>query len=488
MSIATIRPATLEILKDWKFYDAKGKAIDWTNGQLEIIDCILHRSAPNGLRRVQINCSTQYGKSYAVAAGVLIRVCHKSEPWALVAPSKLKAGIIMDYIVMFALQNPVAKRLMQADGEKTIEKLAKRTNKDRITFMDGDLKLHSEVRTFSAEAHRKGAVSKSLMGFGSPNVIEDESALIPNDIHATVVRMVGGHPNNFLVKIGNPFNRNHFLKSWEGNKFYKIFIDYKRALSEGRYSEEFIEEMRELPLFEVLYGCEFPVDGLMDNKGWIPLISESLLERSQIDKMPMIGERKLGADIAGGGRNYSVNVVRAMNVAELVRRSNEPDTMVTATNIIEDAQDYEVAGNNISIDYIGIGRGVGDRVKQIHNRVNLFVGGEVAPDTTRFYNYRAEIYWRVKDWLENGGKLIRSKHWNELLAVKYKVVSNKKIRMMSKEEMLANNIESPDVMDGLALTFVKKDNQYQGNTNSSYNDYGNGNINIITTNPDPYAD
>ena len=56
-----------------------------------------------------------------------------------------------------------------------------------------------------------------------------------------------------------------------------------------------------------------------------------------------------------------------------------------------------------------------------------------------------------------GGKLLRDDDWHELTEVKYKIAdSSGKIKIMSKEEMLKEGIDSPDVADALSLTLLRR--------------------------------
>jgi len=70
LPVFTPNPKILEVLEFYKFEDYAGKTIAWSLGQIEIIECIFYRSAPDAKKRIQIIASTQYGKSLAVAAGV----------------------------------------------------------------------------------------------------------------------------------------------------------------------------------------------------------------------------------------------------------------------------------------------------------------------------------------------------------------------------------------------------------------------------------
>ena len=78
--------------------------------------------------------------------------------------------------------------------------------------------------------------------------------------------MLGDQTDNFLLKIGNPWDSGHFRASFEDPRYYKLTIDYLR-IEEGRFTFEQAEEMRKKPFFDVLYECKFPPRDAMDEKG-----------------------------------------------------------------------------------------------------------------------------------------------------------------------------------------------------------------------------
>jgi hypothetical protein len=446
-----IRESTRLALEAFDFRDDAGKQIIWTEGQLEIIDCIVNRESPDHKTRIEIIAATRYGKSIAVAAGVLIRVVTKPEKWAIVAGTKDKARIIQEYIVMFALNNPMIRT--QLVGEEALDRMRMKHSQDEIGF-----RRKGRVKVFSADATKVNQVSNALMGFGSPNIIEDESSLVPDVLQAKVMRMLGDSVDNFLVKIGNPFNRNHFLRTWKSERYYKIFIDYERGIREGRYTEDYISEMRDEPLFDILYGCLFPEEGTIDESGWLPLLTDTELERCFVEDEPLVGTPKLGGDVAGGGRNYSTMVVRAVNVARLIYKENQPDTMLYAGSVVAKARIYSVNNREMAIDKVGIGKGATDRIKEMVGSEVGVSGGETPNQPDRFVNARAEWYWRGREWLLHGGKLIKDDDWYQLTRIKWKPQDGTgKIIIMSKQQMLKEGVESPDVADGFSLTFVKSD-------------------------------
>lgn len=81
-----------------------------------------------------------------------------------------------------------------------------------------------------------------------------------------------------------------------------------------------------------------------------------------------------------------------------------------------------------------------------------------APDDERFLNKRAEMYWRLREWILRGGVIIEDKELKkQLLSIKYRAELSGKIKIMSKDEMRKEGIPSPDKADGAALTFYKKE-------------------------------
>ena len=99
-----------------------------------------------------------------------------------------------------------------------------------MTFDVGNNQV-GEVFILSAESRLTSGedIGNSMMGFGAPNVIMDEAALISDEADAKAMRMVAGFTASgadFVAKIGNPFTRGHFLKAFEDPAYLKINISY----------------------------------------------------------------------------------------------------------------------------------------------------------------------------------------------------------------------------------------------------------------------
>jgi hypothetical protein len=220
---------------------------------------------------------------------------------------------------------------------------------------------------------------------------------------------------------------------------------------------EIVRKARDEANFDILYECKFPAEDAVDSKGYAVLVSESELDRSTIEAedFPFVGNGILGYDVAGAGRNFSTIVFRTENAAKLIWREKTSDTMTVASKVAEFAQKLGVAAGSIAGDDIGIGKGVADRITEI---LGVYPGinvGTSSEEKERFLNLRAELYWKAADWIKRGNKLLGRGSFDEMLHIRWKTQSDKKIKIKSKDEMRDDGIESPDVADALMLTFSK---------------------------------
>lgn len=175
--------------------------------------------------------------------------------------------------------------------------------------------------------------------------------------------------------------------------------------------------------------------------------------KERINKqVDIFGEQRLGVDIAGEGSNYSVIILRGHNGAKILYKEHNPDTM----NFVGVIMDYwnKYPESKIYLDKVGIGKGVFDRLNEMPELQDKLVGvmaGVTADRETEFFNKRAEMFWRQKEWLQTSQ--LEGSDWLDLLDVRYKIQSDKKIKIKTKIEMMKDNVQSPDVADALSLTF-----------------------------------
>lgn len=438
-----------------RYKNSLGQPFELTDGQAEIFEAIVKRKYP----RVHCISYTQFGKSDTVAMAVLTRITTYPEKWAIVAPSNKKAHIIMSYLIGHIFDNEYTTALFEVEKGENIDRIRRERSKDRLTFKLPNGQI-SEVFTLSSEGKRTKDLLDALMGFSSPNIIIDESSLIDDIQIVGILRMLGGHADNFLFEIGNAMRRNHFFKDSLNPKYHHINIDCYRGLQEGRITQEFIDEMRAKPMFSMLYENQFPPQDAVDNAGYAPLYSDTELQGKIKENIELFGELRMGCDVAGEGANYSVITLRGRNGAKILYRENNPDTMNFVGVIASMYAKYKP--RRIYIDKVGIGKPVFDRLQELPEMVNndgrVVIGvmaGEQAEDKDNFFNKRAEMFWRQREWIQTAQ--LEGTDWMDLLDIRYKVQSDKKIKIKSKDEMIREGVVSPDVADSLSLTFYDAD-------------------------------
>lgn len=436
--------------------------------QCKIVESIAYGDNP----RIVISAMTQYGKSLSVSIGIIYYILMRKDKKVLcISPTIKQSRIIMDYVATYLLSNSVTTNMIDLEYSGA-ERLKKEVSKSRITFKNG-----CTIMILSAEGK-----AERLMGFGADLVVEDESCLISHEVYRLrISRMLGANPNSVHVQIGNPFDKdNHFYAHWSDPKYgyHTIHIDYKVAIREGRVSKKFIEDQRRdlFPYeFTVLYEADFPEEAL-----------DALFKRTWIVKgtrEPVVLEDKIiyvGVDVARFGMDYTVFTILEHNpraemeggeffINQIIATAKE-DTMQTVSRILKICADLKPV--NISIDDIGVGGGVTDRLKQLKedgtitsNIIPCVFSARPEQDKNhQLMNLKSEIYRDLRNIFEQGRIVMPDeKHRyyetlkNELLMIKTEYTSGK-TKIIDPEK-------SPDFADSLAIALYaskKNNNMYWG--------------------------
>lgn len=462
----------LELLRLFKI---EGKPADEvaTPGQVELFGRIVFRIS---LRQF-IMTSTQYGKSLFVALACIILTALDDEEGEKVivgAPTEEKALIIMRYYNQHIGDSPLFAPLLSPDTK--IERLQMSTSKDSLVLKNGGAMF---ALTMNAGDSRKGF--EAAMGEGADVVILDEACLIPDQIEATVIRMIAGRKHGMYVKIGNPFYRGtHFQKSSRDPRYLKLILDYNTSLNEGRVSQALIDEVRDKPFFDILWECKFPSERQVDSKGYSILYKEALLDITYLDDpLPFMGEKHIGVDVSHGGANFSTIVIRGTNHARLLFKENTEDELILLgeTERIAKLHGVPLSSRFIHFDKIG-SAALCSRANELWgfdpltghpNNFGMNAGEACDPERLPngdmmmdektgkpvkiYINKRAQLAFRGHEWIHRGGKLWPKPDFDDLLGLRYKVQSDKKIKLKSKEEMMEEGIPSPDVADAFNMTF-----------------------------------
>ncbi len=437
------------------FNNDDGNSLMLTGGQLDMVDSILSEA----FKRIIILTCTQYGKSLSIAIAALLRklLSHRIEKIPIIAPSREQAQIIMNYIIEFVLEAPDQVFTNGLLNVRAIERLKTQFSKRRLAWDDG-----SEIRVLTADAssssqdiHKAG---KSIMGHGGTTVIVDEAALISDVIMAKVLRMLGKNKDAKLVLIGNPFNQGYFYQASISDRYKKIKIDWQQAVREGRYTKEFIEEMREsmdTELFSILYDVDF-ILGSQDS-----YISQKDMDFGKDKFKTREGNKiKVGVDVNRKGKDKSVILIRKGSEILDLWEQRVDDTTVIEGELDRFHVKHGFDWTDVNIDVIGVGAGLVDSMNAKDKEVTGVSAAATPENEEQYYNLRAELYGIVKEEIRRGALNIfeREKLIGQLVAPKREYKTRKGfvvLKLESKDDMTKRGISSPDIADALALSYYE---------------------------------
>lgn len=182
------------------------------------------------------------------------------------------------------------------------------------------------------------------------------------------------------------------------------------------------------------------------------LISPQLVREAQDLELPGTGKGQLGVDVARAGSDETVCYINREGRVRLVHRARGQDTMRTAgavSRILKSRQD-----TSATIDIVGLGAGVFDRLREQGLSVRAFQGSERATQPERFVNRRAESYWRLRELFQRGAiDLDRDDEElaSQLLSIRWFLDSRGRTQIESKDDMRRRGLPSPDRADAVAM-------------------------------------
>ncbi len=164
---------------------------------------------------------------------------------------------------------------------------------------------------------------------------------------------------------------------------------------------------------------------------------------------------RLGVDVARFGSDKTALCLRRGWRVEALRSFSRIDTMRTAGEAAVIVRDHDVPA--VFVDEGGLGAGVVDRLRELGVPVHGVQFGGKAPQSGRFANMRAEIFWELRRLFNDGLIAIpRDEELiGQLLGLRYDVTSSGQVRMESKSALRRRGLRSPDKADALALAFME---------------------------------
>jgi len=303
---------------------------------------------------------------------------------------------------------------------------------------------------------------ESLAGIHSENVllIADEASGIPEKVFEAAAGSMSGE-SACTVLLGNPTRSSGFFFDTHHRQANEWWTRKVSCIDSPRVAEDYVREMasrygEESNQFRVRVLGEFPV---RDDDTAIPL---ELVESAQNREVTILDDSEpiiWGLDVARYGSASSVLCKRqGRRILAVTKLANNLDLMQLTGQVVaefESVQPRQQPGQ-ICVDSIGVGGGVVDRLRELGLPAIGINTSESPALRGTYLNLRAELWFKLKHWLE-GRDVQIPKNDNllaELVAVKYKYSSSGKMQLESKAEMLKRGVASPDHGDAVVLTFA----------------------------------
>jgi len=295
----------------------------------------------------------------------------------------------------------------------------------------------------------------TLRGMYLDGVVLDEYAQIKQNLYGEIIVAAVADRDGFVWFVGTPKGQNHFyeqyLQSLKDDRFYSCCY---RADETGIFTPEKLEEMKR-DMTDIEYRQEMLCDFTASSSNVvipIDLVTEAAARNvtpDQVKGLPSV----LTVDVARFGDDDSVITFRQGLWMDKPLKLHGLNTMELASRIANIY--WQRKPDLLVIDGGAMGAGVIDRLRQMGIPVIEINFQQRAMDPERYANIRAEMYFNMLEWLQQGGCIPNDPDLKtELTVTEYKFTSAGKIILQPKEEIKELTGRSPDTADSAALTFA----------------------------------
>ena len=353
------------------------------------------------------------------------------------------------YVAPFLRQ---AKAIAWARLKQKIEPLRQRS---AIEINEGELSIKFKhngaiIRLFG------GDNPDAMRGLRLDGIVMDEVAQLKNELWTDIVQPALSDRLGWSIFIGTPSGINLFSElyykamneeDWTAARYTVFDTDslhpnevtrLKRDMSETSFAREYL--------------CDFSAQGddqliaLADTED----AAKRVYQADHVKLSPVI----LGIDPARFGDDRSVVFRRQGRQAFKPVVYRGIDNMELATRVANLIEEHNP--DAVFCD-AGAGSGVIDRLRQLsYDVIEIPFGGKaMKPD--QYINRRSEMWWLMKQWVEEGGAIPNDIALKQELATPIYWYDNVGRRVLESKDQIKKRLQgagSPDLADALALTFA----------------------------------
>ena len=438
-----------EFNEDWFEGFEKGKHITW---QQYVYFLALEKALRGeAQRRISIKSGHGVGKTAELSWTIIwFLFCFKNSQIPCTSPT-----------------SDQLKDILWKELSKWIDKINNQFVKDIFEWQESYLRVKENPNEWFARARTgKKENPEALAGIHADNVllVVDEASGVHNKVYEVAEGSLT-NDNVFVILISNPTrNDGYFYDTHKSDRDAwqnLTFNSEESPIVDWAYVDRIIDKYgRDSDEYLIRVEGKFAGESKMDDKGWLPLITEDKITYTQDELFR--GNKRLGIDPSGEGQDSTEWVLRDEFKAKCIASEKISKDKSIAEKTLTLTTHYDIDdGEDITIDNFGVGADVSKNIAVATkgsldcNGVNV---GDPPKDKETFINLRAEIFWRMRNWILSGGMLVKDRQLiQELISIKYKRNIKGKIQIMSKEQMKKEGIKSPNKADGLALTFFKEE-------------------------------
>ena len=324
---------------------------------------------------------------------------------------------------------------------------------DRISLAAAPSEGFISARTSRAET------PEALAGVHSEHVmlVVDEASGVPEQVFEAAAGSMSGH-NAVTLLASNPTRNSGTFYETQTRLSGSWKCHHWSCIMSPLVSQDFIDEMKlrygeESNAYRIRVLGEFP---LADDDTIIPF---HLIDAAVNRDVEVTSEQPIwGLDVARFGSDKTALLKRTGNVVTDITQWQGLDLMQTVGRVKAeyDGLPFHARPSQIIVDVIGMGGGVVDRLRELGLPVRGVNVAETPSMGGTYLNLRAELWFKVKGWLEGrASKIPRNETLiAELASIRYGFQSTGKIKAESKDEMKKRGIASPNIADALCLTMA----------------------------------
>ena len=173
------------------------------------------------------------------------------------------------------------------------------------------------------------------------------------------------------------------------------------------------------------------------------------LPKASYEKFPII----ISADIARFGSDKTVITVRQQRKIHAIYIYQGLPLDKIRSKIIGYFQQWNVT--TIFIDDTGVGGGVTDMIREQRFPVIGVIFGGTPDDQTKYFNKRAECFGILQLCMSRGMEIpVNEQLRTEMTSISYMFTAKGQLQIEKKEDMKRRGLESPDILDSIALGFA----------------------------------